>query len=436
MSMSIDVMTRPKGLQPFAALPATMFLSRDGGRLPTIKGAERVDLRSLGIIEGIGGGDRGYHASGDILTQTTNGVSLNDLWADYQAMLEEFNSKRNTLLNFLTWRTTQSREDDINRDGALVDFEEATEYGEPVGVRPRIPTSQSLGYTFKFYDVAARFTWQFLANADSQQVDQTANAVLEGDNRLMFRQVMTTFFNPVRRMNREGQQVYPFYAGAVGDDPPDYGTTTFSDQHNHYVTTNSATLNAAHIEALQTLLTEHGYKRANGYQIVVLINDGDATENRLRQFRSIANNGGVADATHGNFDFVPAQGTSPLLLPVDVRLSDNGVVRPPSTLGGMPVVGAYDEMIFVKNEFIPAGYLAAFVTGGEQNVQNPIAIREHAQASLRGLRLVKGKTPDYPLIDSFWLRGFGTGIRRRGAGAVLQVVASATYTAPALYNAW
>jgi hypothetical protein len=425
---------RTSNFRTFATLPASMFLDHKGNRLDPVKGMERYPLRSLGVIPGIGGGDRGYNAQGDILTETLDGVPLNDLWKDYQDMLAEFNARRDPLLNFLTWRTTKAKEDDINKDGALVDFEEATEYGEPVGVRPKPPTTQALGYTLKWYDVAARFTWQFLANAEADQVDTIANAVAEADNRLVFKTVMTTVFNPVRRLNKEGLTVYPFYAGAVGDAPPTVGSTTFADQHNHYVTTNSATLTPAHLESFQNLVREHGYRRSNGYQLIVLINDNDTVENRIRQFRSIANNNGVADATHGNFDFVPAQGTSPLLLPVDVRLDDNGVTRPPSSIAGMEVVGAYSEMIFVKNEFIPANYMMLFVTGGEQNVQNPVAIREHPNQGLRGLRLVKGKTPDYPLIDSFWNRGFGTGIRRRGAGAVMQIVASATYTAPAAYN--
>jgi hypothetical protein len=414
-----------------------MFLTRSGDRLGPVKGMEAYPLRDLGVIPGLGGGDRGYNAVGDIVTQTLDGVDLNTLWKDYQDMLREFNAKRDGLLNYLTWRTTKAREDDINRDGALVDFEEATEYGEPVGVRPSGPTSVSLGYTLKWYDVAARFTWQYLANAESQQVDTIADLVAEADNRLVFKQVMTTLFNPIRRLSPEGLTVYPFYAGAVGDDPPDVGNTTFADQHNHYVTTGSATLTPAHLEAFQTLVNEHGYKRAAGYTLVVLINDNDPIENRMRQFRSVANTAdGVANGTHGNFDFVPAQGTSPLLLPVDVRLSDNGVTRPPASISGMDVVGAYGELIFAKNEFIPLGYMALFVTGGPENISNPIAIREHPNAGLRGLRLVKGRTPDYPLIDSFWNRGFGTGVRRRGAAAVMQVTASGSYTVPAAYSTY
>lgn len=391
------------------------------------RGMESVDLKSLGFIPGIAGGARGYNASGDVLTETADGVSLNDLWRDYQDMLAEFNRQRDPLLNFLTWRTTRSREDIIGQ-GGQADFEEASEYGEPVGIRPTPPPSTSLGYTFKWYDLGARFTWQFLADADQQQVDAIANMAAEADNRNVFTMVMKTLFNTSRRTNKEGQTVYPFYAGTAGDQPPPVGTTTFADSHQHYVTSGNATLAPSHLEALQTLVTEHGYKRSNGYSLVLMINDGDSTEGLIRNFRSTANGG------TGTYDFVPAQGTSALLLPVDVQYAE-GVTRPPATLRGMEVVGAYAEMTIVKNAYIPAGYMVLFVTGGEENIQNPIAIREHPNAGLRGLRLVKGRTPDYPLIDSFYNRGFGTGVRHRGAGAVMQITASASYTVPAAY-AW
>lgn len=389
-------------------------------------GHERVDLLELGIVPGIAGGARGINAAGDILTETANGVPLNDLWNAYQEMLAAFNARRDPLFNFLTWRTQKAREDLIGA-GVQVDFEESSEYGEPVGVRPEAPPTTPMGYMFKWYDMAARFTWQFLADADSAQVDTISNLAAEASNRLMFMQTMKTVFNTSRRTNKEGLTVYPFYAGAVGDQPPPVGTTTFADSHQHFVTNNSATLTAVHFEALQNLVLEHDYTRSKGYTLVCLINK--AQEGTIRNFRSTAN-GGV-----GTYDFVAAQGTSPLLVPVNLQLDTNSIGRPPSTMGGLEVVGSYDQTIFVKSEFIPAGYLFLFATGGEQNVQNPVAIREHPKPGLRGLRLVKGRTPDYPLIDSFYNQGFGTGIRYRGAGAVMQIVASATYTIPAQY-AW
>lgn len=411
IAMGTNTLIRPSLYQPEFVMPSLASMA-------PVAGMERADLRSLGIMPGVAGGARGINARGDIVTETADGVSLNDLWNAYMDFLDSFNELRDPLVNFLTWRTTNSREDLIGT-GVQVDFEEATEYGEPVGIRPEVPPTSSMGYTFKWYDLAARFTWQFLADAPSQQVDAITNMAGEASNRLVFTTVMKTLFNNSRRTNKEGQTVYPFYSGVVGDLPPAVGTTTFADSHNHFVT--AAALNPAALEALQTLLREHGYTQANGYSMVIMINE--AQEGTIRNFRSTANGG------TGTYDFIPAQGTSPLLLPVD--LSTQGT-RPPASLRGMDVVGSYWEATIVKNAFIPAGYLVAFVTGGQENVQNPIAIREHPQANLRGLRLVKGRTPDYPLIDSFYAHGFGTGVRYRGAGAVMQITGGA-YTVPAAY---
>jgi hypothetical protein len=409
-----------RGFSPAGVLPASVFQKR------AVRGHDLADLRSLGIMPGIAGGARGINAAGDILTETANGVPLNDLWNAYQEMLAPINARRDPLFNFLTWRTQKAREDLIGA-GKQVDFEEASEYGEPVGVRPEAPPTTSMGYTFKWYDLGARFTWQFLADADSQQVDAIANLAGEASNRLNFMQVMKTLFNNTRRTNKEGITVYPAYAGVndAADTPPPVGTTTFAASHQHYVTNNSATLTPVHFEALQTLVLEHDYTRAHGYTLVCLINK--AQEGTIRNFRSTANGG------TGTYDFVAAQGTSPLLLPTNLQLDTNSIARPPSTMGGLEVVGSYDQTIFVKSEFIPAGYLVLFATGGADNVQNPIAVREHAKQALRGLRLVKGRTPDYPLIDSFYQVGMGTGVRYRGALAIMQIVASATYTVPAQY---
>ena len=202
--------------------------------------------------------------------------------------------------------------------------------------------------------------------------------------------------------------------------------TTFADQHQHFVTSGAAVLTPAHLEALQSLVREHGYQRGRGYSLILMINE--AQEGVIRNFRSTANGGS------GTYDFIPSAATPGILLPVDVKLAD-GTTRPPATLNGLDVVGTYSEMTIVKSDFIPAGYMVLFATGGPENIQNPIAIREHPNAGLRGLRLVKGRTPDYPLIDSFYNHGFGTGVRYRGAGAVMQITANANYAAPARY-AW
>jgi len=377
---------------------------------------------------------RGFHAAGDIVvSQTSDGTSLNQLWDDYQTALAAWNAKRDPLVAFLTYRTTDLTEQ-MYDSGEIGDFEPATEYGVPVGIRPGV-TPKTIGYDFQWYDLAGRFTWKFLAKASSTQVNAYTNMALEADNRLVFTEVMRTLFRNDRRTAEEGHTVYPFYAGQVGDQPPTYGTTTFADQHNHYVTSGAATFPAAggaiataditDLQALVNLVGEHGYSVENGYRVVLMVNkaQGDV----IRTIRSQVNGGPVGSL----YDFVPAAGTSPFLMPVNMQVISGQ--QPPNSLNGLNVIGSWGDVLVVQDSYIPAGYMVCFATGGDEGLNNPIGIREDAIAQLRGLKLVKGREPDYPLIESYYTRGFGTGVRKRGAGAIMQITASATYTAPAVY---
>ena len=140
------------------------------------KGMELVDLRALGILPGaMGGANRlGAHEAGDVVTQTADGVDLNSIWSDFQDLLNQANGQRTALINFLTFGVGSPTET-VTQPGQGVDFEEASEYGEPVGSRIQ-PTYFQMGYTFKWYDLAARYTWQYLADATQAMVDSVANA--------------------------------------------------------------------------------------------------------------------------------------------------------------------------------------------------------------------------------------------------------------------
>ena len=87
----------------------------------------------------------------------------------------------------------------------------------------------------------------------------------------------------------------------------------------------------------------------------------------------------------------------------------------------------------MEEGYIPAGYMVSIVTGGADNLSNPIGLREHSNPAYRGLKVIPGQRSDYPLIDSFYRRGLGTGIRHRGGLAVMQIKAAGTYQVPALY---
>lgn len=365
----------------------------------------------------------GYNASADLLTRTADGRDLNELWGEYQEVLNQWNADRNRLINFLTFPISDPVEEVpiIGTSGA--DFEEMSEYGVPKGYRPEVD-SYNFGYDFKWYDVASRFTWQFLSEAPQQQVDQVHNQVLEADNRLVYTKVMRRVFNPVNNMasiRGNAYNVYTFYNGQ-GEAPPPYKSNTFDSTHTHFLASGAATVDPGDVEDMLEHLVHHGYDSTRGYRLVLMANRSETEV--IRMFKA-----GVNGAT---YDFIPAQGTPALYLPQDTLLI--GSQPSANAVPGFKTVGSYGDILIVEEDHIPTKYMVAFATGGPDSIQNPVGMREHANASLRGLRLVKGQTPDYPLIDSYYVRGFGTGVRHRGAGVVMQITTGSTYTAPSTFQ--
>ncbi len=384
------------------------------------RGMDLIDLRMLGIVPSISGGARGTNTEGDVLTQTIDGRDLNDIWREFVAALQFQNQFRQAIIDLLTFPVTTVIEDvpQISSE----EFEEASEFGEPTGIRAAVEYFQ-LGYDFKWYDLAIRFTWKFLAEATAAQVDALNNVALEADNRLVFSRVMRAVFNNTNRrtnIRNNNIPVYPFY-NADGTVPPQYKNATFSGTHNHYLTSGAAVVDPGDMRDIENHLLEHGYGRQQGASLFMMANRTDIAT--IRTFRV-----GVAGA---DYDFIPAQGSPPVFLPRDTTIL--GGTQPPNTYAGLTVAGSYGPFTIIEEDYIPSGYLFAFATGGILAATNPVGIREHANPALRGLRLIPGSRAGYPLLDSFYNRGLGTGVRHRGAGLVMQITAAAAYTIPAAY---
>lgn len=367
---------------------------------------------------------KGINAEGDILSMTADGRDLNDLWLEFQNVVSIRNERRSMLVELMTF-PVQNVIEDVPQVGTD-DFEEASEFGVPKGIRPGL-SYFSLAYDFKWYDMATRFSWKFLADASSAQVEAVNAAAIEADNRLVFKKVMNSIFRNTNRtadINATNYNVYALY-NADGTVPPEYKGVTHTSSHSHYLTSGNTVIDSTDIEDQMEHLRHHGYSIANGTQIILMVNPAQAVE--IRKFRANTTNNNSAVAT---YDFVPAQGGPGLIVPNAQGLLGTQV---PNQLNGMPVIGSYGSVIIIEEDYIPAGYLLMFGTGGEGNLVNPVGFREHANPSLRGLRLLGGNQVGYPLQDSYYQRGFGTGIRQRGGAVVTQITSSGTYTIPTAY---
>ena len=365
------------------------------------------------------GRENGFNERADVII-AADGTDLNDFWSEVQSTIVMRNRSRNTILDRLTFRVDGVTEE--IQPPAEVDFEEASEYGQPKGIKAA-PTRFFRGYDFKFYDLAIRYTWMYLAEADLAQLRQNHNLALEADVKIRFRKVMQRLFNPLNGNGytdkNEAVTVFAAY-NADGEVPPTYNMNTFTGTHNHYLVSGGATVTPANLATLATAVGEHGYTLQNGYDLVLWVNKQEAAV--IKTFKA-----GVAGS---EFDFVP----NPALYNGKVWVPNNGsyVGGPQGTVPGE--IGTWGPFHVVEEGYIPAGYMVAIATGGEDRIGNPIGFREHKNDAYKGLKLIPGQRSDYPLVDSFYRRGFGTGIRHRGALAIMQVKASGNYQIPAAYD--
>lgn len=356
---------------------------------------------------------RGYNAAGDAVSTLSDGTNTNNLFIEFAQAAAAQNAKRDGVAGLLSFQTTNAYDEVLQGAGDFA-FEQASEYGEPVGHRVA-PSGLPCGYTFTFFDIAVRTTWRFLIDATAEQVRANTAAVLEADNRQVFDGIMSALFDPAQRLSPEGNPVYGLY-NADGTVPPTVDGATFAGSHNHYLTSGGATFDGADLSGLVGHVTHHGYGTGGNGQMLVMANPSDVET--MRAFRV---------ASGAPADFIPSA-AAPAYLTAEAIM---GKVAP-ATYGNLPVAGSYGSAWIVPDSLIPTGYLLAVASGGPNSATNPVGFREHPRSDLRGLRQVGGPDNRYPLQDSFWARGFGTGVRHRGAAAVMQVTAG-SYAAPARY---
>lgn len=370
------------------------------------------------------GADGGYQTGGDVVTTTTDGVDLNAMWDQYQQTLAYWNARKTGLVGLFTYPVTSLIEN-VPQVGKAA-FEKASEFGEPQAGKIKVSYIQ-LGYDFDDYDVASRWTWRFLRDADARQVAAMHNAYLMADADLVFRKVMEAIFDNRNRstiVRQQAYEVYPLYNGD-GMVPPDYGTKTFDGSHSHYLVSGASQVDPGDLEEALDHIEEHGYSRENGTILIVMVNKAQAAV--IRTFRQgVATNGVVAA-----YDFIPSANQPPMILPNDQGLLGE---RPPDMWNGLRVLGSYRGAYIVEDISVPEGYMLTFGSGGLGQLQNLVGLREHQNAAYRGLRLIPGNQQGYPLVDSYYARSFGTGIRQRGGAVVTQFKVSGDYEPPTIYK--
>jgi len=364
------------------------------------------------------GAEDGYSTETDALVSVSaDGVDLGVIWEQISAALSAWNSERGAIVNLLSFTTTDTAS--AVPQGVLnASFEVATEAGEPVS--QRLPTNHLLlGYDFEDYDFRTAFTWKFLRSATAQQILAQANFALESDQKLVQGTVLNRIFDNTATENEWSAVVYPLF-NADNIAPAPYLGKTFSAPHNHYLVSQGALIDSGDLETTAKAVREHGYSAAPNSQLIGFVNPEEL--DIISSFKAGVENNNGAVARH---DWIPSAGAPAYLQPENIM----GQIAP-ATFNGLKVAGSYGDVFYIASDFIPEGYLLIAATDGPNSQNNVCGIRIHPQPQYQNLRQIPGLVNAYPLQDSFFQRSFGTGIRHRGAAAVMQIKATGSYVAP------
>ncbi|MFN6544468.1 hypothetical protein [Mycolicibacterium nivoides] len=147
----------------------------------------------------------GYHtAVGDVLVdKTADGVPVAKLWDDLRDLLDAWRQKQDALTSLLAFQATDIAEA-IPQTLAKFAFEEASEFGVPKA--GQAGDSLLIGYDFRGYDRASRFTWKFLRDAAARQIDHDYSATLEADQRVRSGMILRRVMSPTQGLSPENQR--------------------------------------------------------------------------------------------------------------------------------------------------------------------------------------------------------------------------------------
>jgi hypothetical protein len=362
----------------------------------------------------------GIGTEGDALVQQlADGTDLNAMWAELRTVLNTWNAERSAVVQLLSHPTTNTA-DAVPQSILDESFEPASEFGEPTSLR--VPSQYLLlGYTLDDYDRATRFTWKALRRMTAEQVRAAVDGILSADNKLTTGLVMKRLFDNTPHENEWGHTCYGLWSND-GLTPPAFAGKTFTSSHSHYIVTGSTSLDSKDLEDAYEHIVEHGYAVDEPSQLLVFCHPDD--EKVIAGFRSgVENNNSVK----ASYDYIPSASSPAWYLPVGQNIQGTPVA---GNYNGLKVQGSYGPGLIIRSYYIPQHYVVVVANAGVGSPFNPVGVREHP--IYKGLRQIPGAVPAYPLQDSFFARAIGTGVRHRGAAAILQCSAPGSYVIPTI----
>lgn len=351
-------------------------------------------LKNLWLAFAFWGSDvaEGYHARPDVGERSTiDGTPLPTLWDEFTARLGVFNRMHNLVESRLAQPTSVVTERvAIPRRARM---EVASEFGQPKLIRSE---RVARGYPLVHYDIGIGFTQEFLDDATSAEIRNLTLVAEEAWRRRRRQTLYEALFLEDNYTDKDGVLVRKLYNGD-GESPPEYESYAHDGTHTHYLPSAGTAFAAADLVTMEEHLLHHGY--------------GDDLPGGAGGGLFLHAPRDAMEDIRGFVGFIPAQSAS-------IATVIDGTIVGGVQSSGPGVQGYFGRLTIIEDLTIPSGYLLAYASGGAFSPQNPVRMRQHSNASARGLRLNPGRN-DYPLQDSFYDGYVGAGVAHRGAAVVM-----------------
>ena len=335
---------------------------------------------------------------------TTDGQSVNDIWANMQAMLGAFNASNDAIVSLLSFKTDRANE----KVGVPVNpgFQKATEFGRPSKIRMAMIAR---GFPYEHFDLGDGYTQEYIDGASGGQLMAVQATVLNSWTTLEREVVMEAVFTSTNKTDQDGINVKRLY-NADGEIPPKIKRWSHSGTHTHYLSNGTGTgLTQANFDTMGEHLVHHGFREFGDSTFLMFVH-----RDEMATVRGFAN-------------FIPSEsGSRPQ------EFSSSGIIagaRRTDGTNGLSVEGWVNDWTIIEANDFPAGYAFGMVSGGPMDLRNVVGLRVHENPSVRGLRLIEGNRQNYPLYDSVYDGYMGAGVAQRGAAIIMQDSATA-YAAP------
>lgn len=317
---------------------------------------------------------------------TTDNIDYNDIWRkQILPGVDRYNR-----IDRVDLRAMLCNDDDetiktvyVGNSGAMQELAES----ERPDAR-KMPEGKFQGLT-RFFGSAWGYTYLWLKDKSLKMITDLQSDIFDQSRKNHRKQILSAMFTNSTNGLWNGS-----FATLEGlSKPPTYEQNVFTADHTHYYGSNTATITQAVISHARKHIVEHG----NGGRLVGFINSDD--EEDLVNLMS------------------PTSTSVKVSNPITDKFAIEGYIN---RMFGVD---------WIRTEVIPAGYLL-IVEVASTSAKKVCKFNVPTNKSFRGLKIIPGARPDYPLIDSTYLELCGARVYDRGAGVAIQIHSNTSYIDP------